>query len=110
MSDIDTPQFDLPFRLGADGQPVEVEQDSLEEVSDSVETLLRTPVGSLEEEPDYGVNDPAFEEGAVDVDELQAAIGQWEQRADVLIEEDPELINTLARRVGVNIQSRAGEE
>lgn len=109
MSEISTPQFDVPFRLGPDGQPVYVEQDSLNGVASSVETLLRTPLGLLEEEPDYGIMDPIFEEGPVDVDELQAAISQWEDRVDASLEEDPELINTLVRRVGLNVQARSGE-
>lgn len=107
MNDIVTPQFALPFRLGDDDQPLEVEQDSAEEVASCVETLMRTPIGFLEEEPDYGIIDPTFEEGAVDIVELQSAISQWEERADALIDEQPDFLDQLARRVTINVQVRS---
>lgn len=91
MPEIDTPQFSMPFRIDeATGEPALVEQDTLDEVTDCVEALARTPLGFYEEEPDYGVDDQTFREGGVDIVELQGAISQWEERADTAIEEDPD--------------------
>lgn len=106
MADLDTPQFDLPFRLTDDGA-AEVEQDSSEEVTDCVETLLRTRLGSVEENPDYGISDPTFEEGGVDLDEIQTAIGQWEPRADTMLEENPDLLDRFVSRVTLKTRVRS---
>jgi len=97
----DTPQFDLPF-TGA-----EVEQDSIEEVTQSVETLLRTPLGMYDENPDYGVVDPTFTEGDVNLQDIQVAISTWEDRADVLLEQDTDALDSLVRRVRINESVRS---
>lgn len=103
----DTPQFDIPFRLDSfTGQPAELEQDEIEEVTDSVETLLRTQLGSLEENPDYGVFDPTFEEGEPDMEDIQSAIGQWEDRADDLIEQKPDYLDHLIQNVYMTVSGR----
>lgn len=108
MDDLETPQFDLPFRLDPTGRDVVcVEQDELRDVTNSVETLLRTPLGFLEEQPDYGVPDGTFGEGAVDVSEIATAISQWEVRADVMIEDNPDLEDFLVRRIAVSIGARS---
>lgn len=101
----DTPQFALPFRENAP----EVEQDSAEEVVQSVETLIRTPLGFHAENPDYGVSDPTFEEGGPSTNEIMSAIDAWEPRADPLIEEgDVELDGLVANiRMTVNVRSDA---
>jgi phage baseplate assembly protein W len=107
-SDLDTPQFDLPFRLGPDGSPVEIEQDTVEEVGDCVEVLLRTPLGFYADQPDFGVDLPLFEEssGAVNMDEVQTAISAWEERADALIDSQPDLLDVFVSRVTINVRAR----
>jgi phage baseplate assembly protein W len=105
--DIDTPQIDLPFRLDPTGREVVcVEQDELQDIANSVETLLRTPLGFLEEQPDYGVADGTFDEG-YDAAEIMTAITQWEERADVMIESNPDLEDVLITRIAVNIGTRS---
>lgn len=104
----DTPQFGLPFRLGPDGAPIEVSQDSSQEIGDCVEVLLRTPLGFYADQPDYGVEFPLFEEGtgAVDMNEVQTAISTWEERADELIDARPDLLDAFVSRVTINSRSR----
>lgn len=105
MPDIETPQFDLPFRL--DGRAVRVvEQDSLDDVANSVETLMRTPLGSLDENPDYGVVDGTFDEGRVDLNEIQTAISQWEPRADTLMEDNSDYEDMFLRKIATNVGVR----
>lgn len=108
---METPQFDLPFRLASDGAAlVETEQDELDEVAQSVETLLRTPLGFVEENPDYGVSDQTFTEGDVDLDEIQTAISQWEgDRADALLDQEPDLLDQFVRRVRINVNVRSDD-
>lgn len=105
---LETPQFDLPFRLDPLGAgPLEVEQDSGEEIGDSVEVLLRTPLGWYDDLPDYGVDLPLFEEGVPpDMGEIQTAITAWEERADALIDAQPDLLDAFVARVTVKVSTR----
>lgn len=104
MADIETPQFDTPFRLDSTGRDaVVVEQDSLDDVTNSVETLMRTPLGFLEEQPDYGMPEGIFSERGVDVAEVSSAITHWEERADVLIEEQPDLNDHFIQNIAIQV-------
>lgn len=108
MPELETPQFDLPFRLNSTGtDALMVEQDSAEDVADSVETLLRTPLGWFEENPDYGVIDGTFDEGRVDVNEIQTAISQWEPRADVKMEATIDGDDFLSERIAAYVAVRS---
>jgi phage baseplate assembly protein W len=60
-------------------------QDSDAGVFDCVEVLLRTEIGSREEVPDYGIPDPVFREGGMDLEGTIAIIEEWEPRAPVHI-------------------------
>lgn len=103
MDDLDTPQFGLPFRLNADGTEVEsVEQDSVEDVAACVEGFLRTPLGWYEEQPGYGFDAPVFEE-RVDLDAIRMQVEQWEDRADLLIEDGDIDLGGLVRNVNIDI-------
>jgi hypothetical protein len=53
------PQFDLPFRVEA-GAVVEADQDSIEDIDNCVEVIVRTPVGSHLDDLDLGVPDETF--------------------------------------------------
>jgi phage baseplate assembly protein W len=82
----EVPQFAVPFRV-EDGDVVEVEQDSIEEIEQCVEAILRTIVGSrLLDAPDFGIPDESFVQqtpspsAAVYI----AAIEEQEPRARVL--------------------------
>jgi phage baseplate assembly protein W len=110
MPELETPQFDLPFRLNAAGSDaVMVEQDSAEDVADSVETLLRTPLGWFEENPDYGVIDGTFDEGRVDVNEIHTAISQWEPRADVQMGASIDSDDFLSERIAAFVAVRSND-
>jgi len=55
----DVPQFAQPFRV-VNGAVVEVEQGSVEEIEDCVESILRTIVGTRIDDPEFGIPDEAF--------------------------------------------------
>jgi phage baseplate assembly protein W len=97
---IDIPQFAVPFRF-ENGQAVVVEQDSIDEVRGCVEILARIPLGSRLEHPDCGVSDPTFRT-TDSVDDLREAIGDWEPRAEALIDSDLDL-DTLTRNISIHV-------
>jgi phage baseplate assembly protein W len=88
MGDVLVPQFARPLRLGAGGDFAYVEQDSDEDVLQSVAVLIDTPLGKRLEQPDYGVDPMVFEEAPIDISAITNAVNAWEPRASV----DPSVV------------------
>lgn len=102
MSNVRVPKLTVPFNIVGTEANV-VEQDSPEEVAQCVEALIRTYIGELVDEPEYGVPDMVFAEGDIDVEALAAVVTEWEPRAAHTITE--EYITETARRVRIEINN-----
>lgn len=79
---VNTPHLAFPFDLSA-GSAAVTEQDSLDEIVDCVEVILRTPRGQRVDQPDFGLADPTFRMNGMDASEIEGSVAQWEPRADV---------------------------
>lgn len=81
----EVPQFDLPFRV-EDGEVLEVEQGSLEDIDNCVEAIVRTPLGSHLDDLELGIPDKAFRRLGPNpsAGEFLAAIEGQEPRAHLL--------------------------
>lgn len=79
------PQFAVPFRV-EDGDVVEVEQDSVEEIEACVEAVLHTFIGSRIDEPDFGIPDETFTQLGPNpsVEPYLAAVAAAEPRAHLI--------------------------
>jgi phage baseplate assembly protein W len=55
----DVPHYTTPFRI-VNGEIAVVEQDSIEDIEQCVEAVLRTIVGTRIDAPDFGVPDESF--------------------------------------------------
>jgi phage baseplate assembly protein W len=94
------PKLRVPLEMGESGFRT-VEQDSLEEIAQCAYAILATPVGSLLEEPELGVEDPTFEPVPVDDTEWLEALARWEPRAQVTtMQEIVDLVDNVAVEVG----------
>lgn len=80
LTDITVPELGFPF-----SRHNYVEKDSDAEIHDCVEVLLRTEIGEREEVPDYGVPDPTFREGGMDLEGTMAIVAEWEPRAEITL-------------------------
>jgi hypothetical protein len=78
----------LPLRVTASGALATFVQDSPREIAQSVALLLATRPGERRSVPDYGTPDPLF--GGIDVEDIHAAVEEWEKRAD------PALVEVVA--------------
>lgn len=81
------PQFDVPFRIDPiTGAPAEVEQNSVEEIEQCVEAVLRTIVGTRIDDLDFGVPDETFRQQTPNssAEIYVAAVEEMEPRARVL--------------------------
>lgn len=102
MSDVQIPHIDQPPRFEG-GRLVVVEQDSVEEVANAVENVLRFTPGDRTDVPEFGTPDQTFKQGGADPDEIDRAISQWEPRADTFVDEALDPIDTALSRVGVEV-------
>lgn len=79
------PHFSFPFRVES-GEVAAVEQDSVEEIEDCVEAVLRTIFGTRIDAPEFGIPDETFEQQGPNpsAEAYLAAIEEAEPRAHQL--------------------------
>lgn len=94
--------FAYPLRLEA-GRFVTVEQDTTEEVEGAVEAILRCPLGHLDSDPDMGLPDLAFGQGAPDAGVVRDSIERNEPRVEALTDST---LDGLTARVTVEVRNR----
>ena len=104
MAHEQVPHLRIPFEI-VGGMPATIEQDTPEEIEQSVRVLLKTERGERIEVPEYGVPEWAFEAGE-DLGEVMAAIARWEPRAAAQIEASPNPDDELHRIVTVSLDRR----
>lgn len=98
------PVFEHPFRLDTlSGEFSYIEQDSFEDIIQSVEVLLQTVVGSRIELPTYGVDDMLFRSG-LDTNEILARVAEWEPRAVALVDADYNELDSLITEIRVRLR------
>lgn len=101
------PHFDYPFRFGANGHAITIEQDEPDEVRNCVVAILKTPAGSRLDLPAFGAPDQTFREGGVDGNTILSVLRRWEPRAEYAM--DVQEIRNLAQTVTVTPMLR-GED
>jgi phage baseplate assembly protein W len=106
---VDVPHFAFPLRLGRGGSFAVVEQDSVDDITQSVQVLLSTPVGSRIELPEYGVEALEFTT-VVDRASIVQAINDWEPRADVTVDDQLDSTDKLLRHIRVTVTSGGNAE
>lgn len=94
----------VPFRF-VNGQAVTVEQDSEDDIAQSVLVLVTTPRGSRVEVPDYGVPSVLFKQSNVPVaNDILGAVGRWEPRARVDVTSRIDSLDDLVRNISVRVK------
>lgn len=99
------PHFDIPFRLAGQHFAV-VDQDTLEDVSNCVWAVLGTQVGMRLEAPTFGREDPTFQMQPVRTDLLIQAVLENEPRAVMLMQQAPDLFDSLIADVTARVSTR----
>lgn len=101
---VTTPQLAFPLRFQGAAFAV-VEQDTEEEIRASVETIVRYPIGTRPELPDFGVPDHTFQQGTqIDLAPILAAVARWEPRAATLAQTLSITPDQLVRQVVLSVQ------
>lgn len=100
------PHLALPFRVERNGKVAVLEQDTLDEIAQSVLVLLLTHRGQRLEVPDYGIQDLVFDSD-IDYSAITAAIFEWEPRASAIIDDDISPLDDMIRTIRARVS--AGE-
>src|SRR4051812_3989858 len=82
----DIPHIALPIRF-AGSRFATVQQDTTAEVAACVAAIVSFPLGYREDQPEFGITDPAFSTRPIDTSEIEDAIANYEPRADVTVSE-----------------------
>jgi hypothetical protein len=100
------PHFDYPFRFSAASKhAVEVEQDSVEEIIDCIQTTLLTNKGDRIELPDFGITNPLFEVQPLHLDDLYADVTDQEPRALIVLSQQPDAEDALTAIVTMTLNN-----
>src|ERR1035437_3878900 len=96
--------FDAPFRLGVDGKPVMVAQNSPEEVGAAVYNILVCPQGAKLADPMFGMPSPLFQPTPLDLTAILRTLQRLEPRADYTLSDVPTLLDWSERNLTVTAQ------
>jgi phage baseplate assembly protein W len=111
---VETPHFAHPFAFAEqpDGSLAALvdEQDSLEEITGCIARIVSFPRGSRDELPDFGIDDPTFEQAPVDVRLLSAQVAEWEDRVEVQADATIDTADDLISHVRLTIDPNAEGE
>lgn len=83
-----------------------LEQDTLEEVAQSVQVLLTTTEGTRIEVPEYGVRDMVFAD-SIDLEAISTAVDEWEPRASSTVLDEIDSQDELIRHVIARVATRS---
>lgn len=93
----EVPHLRVPLVV-AGGRFATVEQDSVDEVAQCAEAVVRTPMGRRDLEPEFGIPDQAFD---VDLPAISDQLSEWEPRA--LAKLDQEDLEDLVTRIQLDV-------
>lgn len=100
------PHFDYPFRFStASAHAVEVEQDSVEDIIDCIQTSLLTNKGDRIELPEFGISNPLFELQPLNLDDLYADVTDQEPRALVILSQQSDAVDALKAIVTMTLHN-----
>jgi hypothetical protein len=106
----DVPHISLPIQITA-GAYATVQQDTTAEVADCVAVIVAFPIGYREDQPDFGITDPAFTVRPIDTTEIEEVIETYEPRAVVTISESPyDAADPLAATIEIEVDVAATED
>jgi hypothetical protein len=90
--------------------PAIVEQDTLEDVANCCEMGIRYRQTERYLVPTFGLTDPVFQEQPLDTATIIAEVLRHEPRAQMLMEQEPDLIDSLIVHVHTEISLRSAPD
>lgn len=108
MPTVTSPHFRYPFRFGAGANKHALvnEQSSEDDIIACVIAIVKTPRGFRDDVPEFGVPEQIFAEQPLNIEEIQSALEEWEERAAYKIVTEPDFRERLAAHLTINVQSK----
>lgn len=107
MSRIETPHFDFPFAIHGSSVTV-VEQDTLDDITNCITVIILTHVGWRPEAPRFGTPDYTFKKQPIGKDFILQILQAQEPRAALMIQESPDVFDSLIDRILVETGAKEG--
>jgi phage baseplate assembly protein W len=104
----ENPHFRYPFRFddGLDKHALVNDQGTEDEIIDCVIAIVKTPRGFRDDLPEFGIIDSTFNEQPLRVEDIHAALDQWEERAAYRVTTQSDFRERLAAVLQIEVQSR----
>jgi hypothetical protein len=99
----DTPHFAFPMRRAPDGSVAVVEQETVDEIEACVLAIVYTRAGQLDDQPDFGISEYTFMQQPISREQVVEEILRTEERATLLVEEEPDRFDVLVDRLTITI-------
>jgi hypothetical protein len=99
MAKPEVPHFGYPFKFGVDRHVAVVEQDTIEDVCNCLAVAFLTENGFRPEVPTFGVPWQVFETQPLDLEMLIGEVQEWEDRAEMIMSQMPDVRDPLIDRV-----------
>lgn len=100
------PHFDLPFRFDGTQHVAVVDQDTLEDVGNCVQAIVRTAIGQRQEYPDFGITDITLQTQPINQAEILDQIIEFEPRASGAISQAPDNFDSLIANVLISVSTK----
>lgn len=114
MAHIDIPHLSLPFRFEQHTteakHAVVTEQDSIDDIANCVEMIIKTPAGWRDDNPDFGLPDLAFKTLPIRPDTIEQLMEEQEPRVVILAREQSDALDQLTTILTVELHARGGNE
>jgi hypothetical protein len=104
------PHFNFPFHLDADRHVSEVEQDTVDDVVVCAALAFITEQGTRLEAPTFGVAQEVFSLQPIDVEGMVDAISQWDDRIEMVFDQNPGAQDKLIAQVQIAASYRSAED
>lgn len=101
----DVPHFDLPFRFVGSSFATS-EQDSIDDVANCVETILRTRIGFRTWVPEFGSPEYVFKRSPLGTEDIMAIVSAQEPRAELLVQESIDSYDQLIDRLHIEVTAK----
>ena len=94
-----TPHWQVPFTFTSDGNALEIEQGSDNEIQQSAYGILGYEPGQLLCDASFGITDQALKRGGTDLNAVRNVLTNFDDRIDIVIDRDPNWIQSLVDTV-----------
>lgn len=96
---VNVPHLNLPMSFAPGGHAAVVEQNSVADVTNCVQAIVRTERGSRLYVPKFGIDDQTFRNQPLDLDLIRSQVHDTEPRAALALGQQPDQFDQIVADV-----------